>query len=54
MTLSSDTTEAMRPTKRSPWLRLAALVLAVAAVGLPIDGLYAYALLVVAAVLIFC
>ena len=54
MTLSSGTTDATRPSTRSPWLRLAALVLAVGAVGLPINGLYAYALLLVAAVLIFC
>ncbi|TMJ42536.1 MAG: hypothetical protein E6G86_09405 [Alphaproteobacteria bacterium] len=35
-----------------PWLKLAALVLVVAALGLPINDLFRYALLVVAAVLV--
>src|SRR5438445_260596 len=35
-----------------PWLKLAALVLVVAAIGLPINDLFRYALLVVAAVVI--
>src|SRR5207302_5367273 len=35
-----------------PWLKLAALVLVVAALGLPINDLFRYALLVVAAVVI--
>lgn len=39
-------------TKRQPWLKLAALLLVVAALGLPINDLFRYALLVVATVLI--
>ena len=35
------------------WLRVAALALAVVAIGLPVDHLYGYALLLIAAVLIF-
>jgi hypothetical protein len=41
------------PPRGGPWLRLAALALVVAALGLPINHLFAYALLLVAAVLIF-
>ena len=41
-----------RATRRS-WCRVAALVLVVAAVGVPINGLVAYALLLIATVLIF-
>jgi hypothetical protein len=37
---------------RQPWLKLAALVLVVAALGLPINDLFRYAILVVATVLI--
>src|SRR5262245_1124951 len=36
-----------------PWLKLAALVLVIAALGLPINDLFRYAILVVAGVLIF-
>ena len=45
----------MNPTNSSqhqPWLKLAALILVIAALGLPINGLFRYAVLVVAAVLI--
>jgi len=35
-----------------PWLKLAALVLVVAALGLPINDLFRYALLVIATVLV--
>jgi hypothetical protein len=38
--------------ERQPWLRLAALILVIAALGLPINDLFRYALLVIAAVLI--
>jgi len=38
---------------RSPWARLALLLLALAVLGLPVDRLSAYALLLIAAVLIF-
>jgi hypothetical protein len=38
----------------SPWRRLAALALAFAAVGLPVNHLFSYALLVISAVLVFC
>ncbi len=38
---------------RSPWARLAVLLLAVAALGLPIDHVFAYALLLIASVPIF-
>src|SRR5262249_55361284 len=37
---------------RQPWIKLAALVLVVAALGLPINDVFRYALLVVAAVVI--
>ncbi|MEX0840762.1 MAG: hypothetical protein WD039_00540, partial [Xanthobacteraceae bacterium] len=47
---SSDTARAGR---FEPWRRLAALALALAAVGLPVNHLFGYALLVIAAVLIF-
>jgi hypothetical protein len=52
MIVSLDTAEASRLTTRV-WPRLAALALAVVAVGLPIDRLYGYALLLIAAVVIF-
>ena len=45
----------MNPTNSSqhqPWLKLAALILVIAALGLPINGLFGYAVLVVATVLI--
>jgi hypothetical protein len=45
----------LNPTNSSqhqPWLKLAALILVIAALGLPINGLFRYAVLVVAAVLI--
>ena len=35
-----------------PWLKLAALILVVAALGLPVNDLFRYALLVIATVLI--
>ena len=35
------------------WRKLAALLLALAAVGLPVNGLVSYALLLIAAVVIF-
>jgi len=38
--------------QRAPWLKLAALVLVMAALGLPINDLFRYALLVIATVLI--
>ena len=41
-----------RSDQRQPWLKLAALVLVVAALGLPINDLFRYALLVVATVVI--
>ena len=43
----------MIPPSYQVWLKLAALVLVMAALGLPINDLFRYALLVVAAVLIF-
>src|SRR5436190_24246925 len=41
-----------RMAAHQPWLKLGALVLVVAALGLPINYLFRYALLVVAAVLV--
>ncbi len=49
----STTTEASAAETRKFWPRLAALVLALLAVGLPVNHLYGYALLVIAAVFIF-
>jgi hypothetical protein len=40
------------PPRMQPWLKLAALVLVVAALGLPINDLFRYALLVIATVLV--
>jgi len=40
------------PPRMQPWLKLAALVLVVAALGLPINDLFCYALLVIATVLV--
>src|SRR5262245_58785149 len=40
------------PARMQPWLKLAALVLVVAALGLPINDLFRYALLVIATVLV--
>ncbi len=42
-----------RPGATHTWLRLAALALGVAAVGLPVNHLFGYALLLVATVVIF-
>ena len=50
---STSTAEPARPATRNAWLRLAALVLAVVAVGVPINHLYGYALLLIATVLMF-
>jgi hypothetical protein len=47
------TSEGALPLTRSPWARLAVLLLVVVALGLPINTLFAYALLLVATVLIF-
>ena len=43
----------MPPITSSPWAQLAVLLLAVVALGLPVDHLFGYALLLIAAVLIF-
>jgi hypothetical protein len=51
---SSDTTEPARPATRNAWLRLAALALTVVALGVPINSLLPYAVLLIAAVLILC
>src|SRR5262245_7318534 len=40
------------PARMQPWLKLAALVLVVAALGLPVNDLFRYALLVIATVLV--
>jgi hypothetical protein len=40
------------PARRAPWLKLAALVLVIAALGLPINDLFRYALLVIATVIV--
>jgi hypothetical protein len=40
------------PPRMQPWLKLAALILVVAALGLPVNDLFRYALLVVATVLV--
>src|SRR5262245_63772641 len=40
------------PPRTQPWLKLAALVLVIAALGLPVNDLFRYALLVIATVLI--
>jgi hypothetical protein len=40
------------PARMQPWLKLAALILVVAALGLPVNDLFRYALLVVATVLV--
>jgi hypothetical protein len=40
------------PARMQPWLKLAALILVVAALGLPINDLFRYALLVIATVLV--
>src|SRR6516165_10036549 len=40
------------PPRTQPWLKLAALILVVAALGLPVNDLFRYALLVIATVLI--
>src|SRR5262249_60769919 len=40
------------PARPRPWLKLAALILVVAVLGLPINGLFRYALLVIATVLV--
>ena len=54
MTDATSTQKATQPDTRNVWLRLAVQALAVVAVGVPINSLYAYGLLLVAAVLIFC
>lgn len=41
-------------TSANPWLRMAALALVVAGLGLPVNELHLYALLVIAAVVVFC
>jgi hypothetical protein len=51
---SSDTAEPARPATRNAWLRLAALALTVVALGVPINGLLPYAVLLISAVLILC
>src|SRR3569832_1575244 len=38
----------------NPWRRAGAVTLVFAALGLPVNGIWAYALLVAAAVIIFC
>ena len=48
----TSTAEPARPATRNVWLRLAALVLAVVALGMPINSLLPYAVLLIAAVLI--
>src|SRR6476646_10765718 len=40
------------PARMEPWLKLAALVLVVAALGLPVNDLFRYALLVIATVVV--
>src|SRR6266700_5819591 len=40
------------PARMQPWLKLAALILVVAALGLPVNDLFRYALLVIATVLV--
>src|SRR5947199_9328068 len=40
------------PAQRAPWLKLAALVLVIAALGLPVNDLFRYALLVIATVVV--
>jgi hypothetical protein len=40
------------PTRSAPWLKLAALVLVIAALGLPVNDLFRYALLVIATVVV--
>src|SRR5437588_5677050 len=40
------------PARMQPWLKLAALVLVLAALGLPVNDLFRYALLVIATVLV--
>ncbi len=54
MSDSATAAEAARAGTRSVWARVAALVLAGIALGVPINNLFAYALLVIAALLIFC
>jgi hypothetical protein len=49
---SNSTAEPARPALRNAWLRLAALVLVVVALGVPINSLFPYAMLLIAAVLI--
>ncbi len=49
----NSTAESARPVTRNVWLRLAALAMVVVAVGVPINHLYGYALLLIATVLIF-
>src|SRR5262245_42666797 len=48
----TDADIADRRAAQQPWLKLAALVLVVAALGLPINDLFRYALLVVATVVV--
>jgi hypothetical protein len=50
--LTAENSPASQTSSHQPWLRLAALVLVVAALGLPINDLWRYALLVVAAVVV--
>src|SRR5262249_59391666 len=40
------------PARMQPWLKLAALILVLAALGLPVNDLFRYALLVIATVLV--
>src|SRR5262249_7686543 len=49
---ATDLSKAERQLKLQPWLKVAALVLVIAALGLPINDLFRYALLVVSVVLI--
>ena len=53
MVASHRTPESAARVTSTAWLRLAALVLVAAAIGLPINDLFRYALLAIATVLIF-
>src|SRR5262249_18881146 len=52
LTVADSVDRRAAPARMQPWLKLAALILVVAALGLPINDLFRYALLVIATVLV--
>ncbi|TMJ92006.1 MAG: hypothetical protein E6G76_01680 [Alphaproteobacteria bacterium] len=52
MTEADSADRRAAPAQRAPWLKLAALVLVIAALGLPVNDLFRYALLVIATVVV--